>query len=174
MMLIYLQTMETDADKSKFETIYTEYRFLMQYLANRRLHNEQDAEDAVHQVFLRIAERIRSIEPAGPRTKRLVMIMTENAVTDLLRKRGRHPQEEYRDEELAAADPDPEEKDLLETCILGLPEQQRAVIWLKYHDGYSLREIAGFLGISLAAAQKLDQRAKKKLAERYREGGGSL
>jgi 2-methylcitrate dehydratase PrpD len=52
--------------------------------------------------------------------------------------------------------------------------QGAMVLWLKYHDGYSLREIAKMMGITLAWAQKLDQRAKKRLAEPYREGGGSL
>lgn len=47
-MLIYLQTIETEEDKSKFEDIYREYRGLMYYVAYKRLHHEQDAEDAVH------------------------------------------------------------------------------------------------------------------------------
>ena len=46
-MLIYLQTIETEEDKSKFEDIYREYRGLMYYVAYKRLHHEQDAEDAV-------------------------------------------------------------------------------------------------------------------------------
>lgn len=50
-MLIYLQTIETEEDKSKFEDIYREYRGLMYYVAYKRLHHEQDAEDAVHYVL---------------------------------------------------------------------------------------------------------------------------
>lgn len=48
------------------------------------------------------------------------------------------------------------------------------VIWMKYRQGYSLREIAKMLGISLVWAQKIDQRAKKKLEDLYLEGGGVL
>ena len=173
-MLIYLQLIETEEDKSKFEEIYTEYRYLMQFLAYKRLHNIQDSEDAVHQVFVKIAENIKAIEPISPKTKRLVVVMIENTVTDMLRKRGRHPSEEYRDEDLAVPAPEIDEKDLLDQCIWKLSEQQRLVIWLKYHDGYTLREIARILGITLVWAQKLDQRAKKRLAELYREGGGSF
>ena len=54
-MLIYLQVIETEEDKSKFEDIYREYRGLMYYIAYRRLHHEQDAEDAVHHAFMKIA-----------------------------------------------------------------------------------------------------------------------
>jgi RNA polymerase sigma-70 factor (ECF subfamily) len=173
-MLIYLQLIETEEDKSKFEEIYTEYRNLMQYLAYKRLHNRQDAEDAVHQVFVKIAENIKTIEPISPKTKRLVVVMIENIVTDMLRKRGRHPNEEYWEKDLSIPVPELSEKDLLDACMWKLPEQQRLVIWLKYHDGYNLREIAGMMGITLVWAQKLDQRAKKRLLELYREGGGDL
>lgn len=48
------------------------------------------------------------------------------------------------------------------------------VIWLKYVYGYNLREISKLLDISLIWAQKIDQRAKKKLKQLYREGGGNL
>lgn len=51
-MLIYLQVIETEEDKSKFEDIYREYRGLMYYIAYRRLHHEQDAEDAVHHALI--------------------------------------------------------------------------------------------------------------------------
>ena len=173
-MLVYLQLIETEEDKSKFEEIYSEYRYLMQFLANRRLHNKQDAEDAVHKVFVKIAEKIKTIEPVCPKTKRLIVLMIENTVTDMLRKRSNHPNEEYSDENLVIPEPEYEEKEVLDACIRKLPEKQRTVIWLKYYDGYSLREIAGFMGISLASAQKLDQRAKKRLVELYREDGDDL
>ena len=68
----------------------------------------------------------------------------------------------------------PDCENLLTECILKLPEQQRMVIWLKYVYGYNLHEIAKLLGISLSWAQKIDQRAKKKLEALYREGGGTF
>ena len=59
-MLIYLQVIETEEDKSKFEDIYLEYRGLMYYVAYKRLHHEQDAEDAVHHAFMKIESYLRS------------------------------------------------------------------------------------------------------------------
>lgn len=66
-------------------------------------------------------------------------------------------------EELFTVPPPPDSGNLLSQCILKLPALQRQVIWLKYVDGYTLREIADMLNISLARAQKIDQRAKKQL-----------
>lgn len=60
-MLIYLQMLETPEEKSLFEQIYLEYRGLMYHVAYEILHNEQDAEDAVHQAFIKIAENIKKI-----------------------------------------------------------------------------------------------------------------
>ena len=168
-MLIYLQLIETDEDKSKFEEIYKEYLNLLLYLANKRLHNQQDAEDAVHKVFVKIAERIKTIEPVGPKTKRLVVIMIENTVTDILRSRSKHAFVGFSDEDYVQTTPMLRDDDAIVKCILQLTKQQQAVIWLKYNDGYSLREIAKILGVSLAGAQKIDQRAKKRLEELYRK-----
>ena len=65
-MIVYLQMIETDEDKSKFEEIYQEYRNLMYYVAYKRMQHEQDAEDVVHHVFVKIAENIKNIEPVSP------------------------------------------------------------------------------------------------------------
>lgn len=59
-MLIYVQMIETPQDKSKFEAIYEEYYGLMYHTAYKYLKHEQDAEDAVHHAFVKIAENIRS------------------------------------------------------------------------------------------------------------------
>ena len=44
-MIIYLQTIETDEDMSKFEEIYYAYRNLMYRIAYDRLQHVQDAEE---------------------------------------------------------------------------------------------------------------------------------
>ncbi len=173
-MLIYLQTIDSDEDRSKFEAIYQEYKGLMYHVAYARLRHEQDAEDAVHHVFVKIAENIKNIEPVSPKTKQLVVTMVDNRVTDIFRVRSRHPIAAYNEELQSRLSTELEGEDLVTECIMELPEQQRMVIWMKYVQGYTLREIAKALDISLAWAQKIDQRAKKKLEEIYQERGGVL
>lgn len=173
-MLIYLQVIETPEDKSKFEELYHEYRGLAYHVAYKRLNHMQDAEDVVQHVFMKIAENIKKIEPVSPKTKQLIVTMVENRVIDLFRVRGNQPTVPLTEELLSYLSMQPEKEDPLTECILKLPEQQRQVIWLKYYHGYSLREISAMLGISLTWAQKIDQRAKKKLEELYSEGGYPL
>ena len=173
-MLIYLNMIETDENRSKFEQVYIQYRDLMYYIAYRRLHHIQDAEDAVHHAFVKIAENIKIIEPPCAKTKQLVVTIVDNHVTDLLRAKGRHPEIELVESGQESENVEDMAIDLLSQSILLLPEKQRNVIWLKYHHGYSLREISKLLDISLADAQKTDQRAKAKLEQIYKERGGTL
>ena len=90
-MLIYLQMLETPEEKSLFEQIYLEYCGLMFHVAYEILHNEQDAEDAVHQAFVKIAENIKKIDaPVCPKTHSYVVTIVENKAIDQYRKRQKH------------------------------------------------------------------------------------
>lgn len=98
-----------------------------------------------------------------PKTQSYVVTIVENKAIDLYRRKQRRgvlPLEET--EELSVS---PQEPMGLAECILKLPPNYRQVILLKYHQGFSCGEIAAMLGITLSAAQKLDQRAKEKLRQ---------
>ena len=83
-MLIYMMMLETPEEKSKFEQLYLEYKGLMFHVAYEILHNEQDAEDAVHQAFVKIAENIKKIDdPICPKTHSYVVTIVENKAIDL-------------------------------------------------------------------------------------------
>ena len=64
-MLIYLQVIDAPEDRDQFITLYETYRGLMFYVANQILQNEQDAEDAVHDAFLSVAEHIKKFFSSG-------------------------------------------------------------------------------------------------------------
>lgn len=174
-MLIYLQMVETEDDGAKFQAIVREYGALMYHAAYKRLGSEQDAEDAVHNAFVKIAKNIKKIFPPCPQTKSLVVLIVNRCATDLLRSRGRHPTVPYDDARTEVMSySEPEGENLLAECISALPEEQRTVILLRYVHGYKHREIADMLGQTLAWVQKTDQRAKKRLKELYIERGGTI
>lgn len=173
-MLIYLQMIETNEDKSKFEQIYEAYRGLMFHVAFKILSQKEDAEDAVHHAFVKIAENITKIsDPVCPKTKAFVVIIVENRAIDILRSRNRRHEVSFDTIDYGIP-VRTENEDSLAERILKLPAKQRQVIWLKYYHGYSLREIAPVLNMSLAAAIKTDQRAKKNLKTLYEEEDKSL
>ena len=169
-MLIYLQMIQSEEDKSKFEQIYHQYHKLMLYTAMNFLHHRQDAEDAVHHAFVKIAENITKVaEPVCPKTKAYVLVITENTCLNMLKRKDRRSRESLEEHRGIVAEY--HGGDVLVGAILSLPPRQRQVILLKHHQGYSLREIAKMLGITYAAAVKAEQRAKEKLEKACREGG---
>ena len=98
-MLIYLQMLETPEEKSLFEQIYLEYCGLMFHVAYEILHNEQDAEDAVHQAFVKIAENIKKIDaPVCPKTHSYVVTIVEHQAIDQYRRLQKHPSVELIEE----------------------------------------------------------------------------
>ena len=168
-MLGYLAAMETESDRTKFETIYLAYRGLMYHVAYYILKNPQDAEDVVHQSFVKLAERMADI-PDGPcpRTRNLVVTVTERRAIDLYRSRQRHPETELDGQ---AIWPAPPEGGGLADAMASLPPRYREVLLLKYYNGYSAREIAGFLSATPNAVTQTLHRARRKLAEILEERG---
>ena len=166
-MMIYLQMIDTPEDRSKFEFLYMEYRGLMFHVANKILHNEQDAEDTVHQAFLKVAENIEKIgDPKCPKTQGYIVTIAENKAIDLYRRRQKRQGVELSDD-LPGGTAIYEGEKTLAACILKLPARYREVIMLRYYQGYSVKEVAALLGLSLSAASKLNQRAKNRLRELY-------
>lgn len=60
MLMLYLEMLETPEEKVRFEEIYQNYRNKMFHMADHILHNDQDAEDAVHNAFLRICALLKN------------------------------------------------------------------------------------------------------------------
>lgn len=170
-MLIYLAIIDSPEDQSKFEIVYNTYKSLMFYVADKILHNEQDAEDAVHNAFIKIAENIQKVgEPICPKTKSYVVTIVENKAIDIYRANQRRKEITYIDD-ISGIAGETQDAQGLEYCILQLPARYREVILLKYYHGFSCKEIAKQLGISEANAIKLDQRAKRKLQQICEEEG---
>lgn len=144
--------------------LYETYRSLMFYVANQILRNDQDAEDAVHDAFLAIAENIKKFSRLERhKTKAFIVTIVENKAIDLYRRKARRS-EAPLDETLGIS-PSLEGGSGLTECILRLPGRYREFFRLKYQMGYSTREIAALMGISWPAARKLEQRAKDKLRQ---------
>lgn len=170
-MLVYMAIMDDPGDCQKFRQIYLTYKGLMFYVANQILHNTEDSEDAVHEAFIVIAKNIKRISGSVcPKTKSYIVNITESKAIDLYRKNKKEETAEYIDEIVGISVENPE-ANALDDCILKLPARYREVILMKYSYGFSCREIAEQFGITLENANKLDQRAKKKLMKICKEEG---
>lgn len=170
-MLVYLQMIETQEDKAKFEVLYEEYRGLMYYIANQILRNNQDAEDAVHNAFVTIAENIQKIDASVcPKTKSYIVTIIESRAIDIYRRKQRHP-EVSLEEATVGIQAEYTGNNALAKCIGKLPPRYRHVLALKHLHGFSSREVAKMLKLTEANVIKLDQRAKARLRELCQEEG---
>lgn len=176
-MLAYLAIIETDADKSKFEKIYTAYKSLMYYVAIQVLGDTKDAEDVVHQAFIKVIENIEKIdEPKCPKTRGFVVTITERKAIDLYRRRQRHStvsldtglgetMESHELEEIPT-------RLTLAEAMAQLPARYREVLLLKYDSGFNVKEIADLLSMSEENVHKTVQRAKNRLQMIFSEMEG--
>ena len=89
-MLLYTQAIGDAQQRRLFEDVYTAYRGRMLTLARRKLRSPEDAEDAVHQAFLALAEHFDRLA-ALPRTEleAYLTVVVERKCIDLLRQQSR-------------------------------------------------------------------------------------
>jgi RNA polymerase sigma factor (sigma-70 family) len=139
--------------------------------AGRMLVNQEDARDALQDVFLKLwlmrekLETYRSLEA-------LAMTMIKNTCIDQLRKRKNFFQ---HSESIADNMDDSEDVEQILTgkeaynsvleMVNSLPEQQRAIIHLKDIDGYSTEEVMDILDITSNTLRVNLSRARTKLRE---------
>ena len=114
-----------------------------------------------------MAENIEKIsDPKCPKTQGYIVTIVENKAIDLYRRRQKRQVVELSDD-LPGISAVYEGENVLAACVLKLPARYREVILLRYFQGYSVKEVAAILGLSLSAASKLDQRAKNRLRDLY-------
>lgn len=174
-MLIYLSIIEAEEDKGRFQLLYHTYKRLMLYIAYEILHDQQDAEDAVHEAFLRLAEIIEKISDVDcPETRSLVGIITKGKAIDLYRKKQRQfgplPLDKYN----TVMPPQTEgvaQRDAVARAIAALPRRQRDILLLKYDQGFDNREIARMMDMTVENVRKTIQRTKAQLRKNLEEMG---
>lgn len=88
MLMLYMAMIDEKPEREAFENIYYSYRKQMFLVAQRILHNPQDAEDALQMTLLSIAQHIKSA-PAGDSKQLRAYVLTavRNTSISMLRKR---------------------------------------------------------------------------------------
>lgn len=182
-MLFLINTLESEQERLDFQEVYEENYRRMYYAALKILKNPQEAEDAVHSAFVKLAEKFRKYskipcsEMAG-----LCVIIVKNKALDMKRlsRSDRYCELEKAEYTLESVGKEPaavmirqEESAALLACMRELPEGLRLVLELRYFYEYSNGEIADILDISKKNVEVRLYRAKKKLKEvLLREGRG--
>lgn len=163
MLIYYLQLIDEPDDRELFIHLYEKHKVSMFNRANRILHNVQDSEDAVHEAFLKIVEKIELISKLeSHKQDKYIVTIIENKAIDAYRKKSAHPTEPLFDLVEYSVFDTYSDGDIAR-CIFKLPHDFQEVILLKFDLQLSNKEIADTLGISQALVRKRLQRARAEL-----------
>lgn len=170
MLFLYLSFIDDEKDKSKFEIIYYEYRERMLAMAISVLHNNEDAEDAVHNTFISIARNMKSIdEPKSNRTLSYVLKATKNTSINMLNKRNKHITtdvdniKDIEDEKFFNRIKIEEQYNEVVNAIVNLEEIYKDVLFYHYVYDMKVKDIAELLGRKQSTVKQQLVRGKKLL-----------
>lgn len=157
------------AAAEKRDAIYRDcYPKVSRYIA-ARVHNPQEAEDLVSEVFLKVYQKLESFDETKSSVSTWVYAITKNTVIDYYRTNRFHSE---LAETLPAADDlegDLCHEDTLNTlaaALSSLDERQRDIIILRYYRGLSLKEIAQRMALSYSYIKLLHTSALGTLKKR--------
>lgn len=165
---------DDDDDRAKFEILYYKYRKRMVHTAFFVLKNKEDAEDAVHDTFIKIARNMRSVgDPNSSETLSYVLKATKNTAINLSQKnttRNKHIQlenvENISDGQFFEKIRIQENYEEVVKAIRSLNDTYRDVLFYYFVQNMKAKDIADLLGRSNSAVQQQIIRGKKKLLEK--------
>jgi RNA polymerase sigma-70 factor (ECF subfamily) len=169
-MLIYLNLIDTEEDKSKFEQIYNNYKHTMFYVAKSILKDDYLSEDAVHNAFISIAKSMDNINEVGSnRTKGYIVVIVRNISLNMLKKQNKDVAIDELEENIK--DDNSLEDEVLSKLsvdsiieeITSLPMIYKDVLYLSYVEDLPTQEISRLINISNEAVKKRLQRGRKIL-----------
>lgn len=165
MLSACMALIDSKAQREEFEIFYNDNKNLGYSKAYSLLHDEQAAEDALSEAFLRLAKCFQKVHNlSSHKLRAYFVIIVKNVCIDMLRKSGDINEISF-DDELRYPDNEPENVDIerLEECIKKLSDTDREILYLKYELEFSHEDIAKTFGITEEASRQRLRYAKAKL-----------
>jgi len=170
MLALYLSVIDEKNNKDKFEELFDFYKKLLYYIAFQVTNNEQDAEDAVQEAFLRIAKNMDKIdEVKSTQTKNFVAIIVKREAMKIYNRKSQ-TEEVYDVDFSQIKDKGAEDVvSALKIAINALPNKYSSLMVLKYVMGYSGKEISKITGLSETNVRQQLFVARKMLEDVMKE-----
>ena len=149
--------------EDEFLPLFDQYHNMVYRIALVSIRSQQDAEDIVQTVFLKLLEGKTLPMPGHERA--WLTTVTINTCRDLMRWNWRRKTEPL-DETIPFSDP--EESALFE-AVTALPNKYRMVVHLHYYEGYTCDEISSMLNITPSAVSMRLHRARNLLRSALKE-----
>lgn len=181
MLVFYLASLDTDAERAKMAEIYDEHKHVMLRYALQITKIKEIAEDAVHNAFLaaiKHKDKYFALDSRELRNK--LIVITKNKCIDILRQKNVYADDpvDEMDDVLVSKDLPIEDQiiksdeyEALRKHIASLDETSRLILEMKYLIGMTYKEIGEELGISPKHVDTKIMRAKEKVRKQQARGG---
>lgn len=159
-----------EGDNAIYADLLDEIAKMVRSYLYRKIPIEEDLEDVVQEVLVSIHKARKTYDGSRP-LKPWVMAIATYRLNDHLRRLYRVNAKEVIDydtiqNQLSEDVTDPHIIDeQLAKAVQSLPERQRTIVTMMKIDGYSAKEVANKLGMSVSAVKVAAHRAYKKLKE---------
>lgn len=183
MITVFLNMLDEDSDKDKFEKLYTKYKGLMISCAYDILKDYHLTEDIVQEAFIKIAKNINNIDDIySSRTRTYIVTITENTAINMYKHKHRAKTVSIQDITLSTSDisliieakleeENPKNEVRLLVKALGcLSEKYSLILRDKFMLNMSYKDIAKQYGITQATARKRIERGKRLLYDIMAKG----
>lgn len=184
MFLMYLMSIDDEAERKSIEELYKTYKYQCFYMALKRVNDKAAAEDIVQETFVQIIKhRKRYLKLSSKDFERLLVIIVRNKVIDYMRKERPDVLSLENDVycELISEETLPEdivisrqELELAREAISRLDEMSRIILEYKYLLDASYEEIADMTGMKCKTVEMRLYRARKKIKEMMEQNGVTI
>lgn len=158
-------------DSDAFKELYNMTKSAVYGLALSYLKNSDDAEDVMHDVFIKIYEKADSYESDG-KPLAWILTITKNMCLMKLRSQKNTTNIEELSEVLSDNDKVPvEDKMILDMIFKYISLEERNILMLHIVAGYKFREIAKLQDMPLSTVLAKYNRTIKKIKKLYQKGG---
>lgn len=146
--------------QDRFEIAYRDYADMLYRVALSYLSDAEDAEDAVHDTFVKFIRHTLPFKDESYERAWLIRV-TVNRCKDMLKKRKNHLTLDYA-EDVAQTENGGSE---VLVALRHLDEKYRLCVELHYLEGFSVEETAVTLGVSVSAVKMRLARGRQMLKE---------
>lgn len=177
MLLFYLSLIEAEEKRDSFTDIYNDYLDWMIQVAYHYLKNEDDAKDAVHEIFLDIING-KCVVPTVNKdeTKAYLFICIRNRVWRILKSRNKIKTVNFEEYHSIASDYSVEneaikkdDNERLLSYINALPVIYKDVLSLYFINNNTLKEISSILKVPFKTVETRFRRGRTLLKEKFED-----
>ncbi len=171
-----IDTLETDEQQRSARTLYEQYIDTMLACARTYFPNQTDAEDIVHDAFVRVIRNIdKFTDKPEYEVKALLRTYIYHVAMTLYNYRKKTATVAWNDafeyDEPSEADVYPTENEPLDllTYVKGLKEIDRMILLYRFHENYTVRAIAREFGMPESTVSTRLNRALAKIRKILKE-----